>query len=148
METTLVIWYKQREAIISIVIISLISLAIGLAIGCTSSPSQHAESPVSTSSNPKPSATTEPIKPISLSGTDRVATEKFELRTGLATAKYTYEGSGNFSVTLMDSNGEYAGLLANEIDASTGSSAHQVRAAGPYLLDIMADGPWTVEITQ
>lgn len=140
-------WYKQREAIISIVIISLISFVIGLALGSTSSSSQ-VDQPVTASDSPESPAAEEPVKPIKLSGAGRLATEKFELKTGLATTKYTYEGEGNFSVTLMDSTGEYAGLLANEIGTSTGSSARQIQVAGSYLLDVNADGPWTVEITQ
>lgn len=141
------VWYKQREAIVSIVIISLISFVTGIAVG-NASPTSQAEQPATASDSPAPSVAAEPVKPINLSGTGRLATEKFELKAGLATAKYTYEGSGNFSVTLMDSNGEYAGLLANEIGTSTGSSAHQIQSAGSYLVDVHADGPWTVEITQ
>lgn len=84
--------------------------------------------------------------PINLSGTGQQATSKFHLTKGLKIFKMTHDGSGNFAIWLIDSNGNKVYLLVNEIGSFNGSKAEQIRLEGDYLLDIAANGNWTVTI--
>ncbi len=91
---------------------------------------------------------TEPA-PIELSGTGQKATQKFQLEQGLSEFSMTYRGGGNFIVWLMDGEtGLNIDLLANEIGSFNGSTAVGITADGDYILNVQADGPWTVSITQ
>jgi hypothetical protein len=49
---------------------------------------------------------------------------------------------------LLDSQGDMAALVANEIGSCEGSSAGNIESAGDYLLDITADGNWSIELSQ
>jgi hypothetical protein len=82
--------------------------------------------------------------PITVSGTGQKATEKFMLEKGLVVFKMTHSGGGHFSVTLLDSNGDYIALLANEVGAFDGSKAEKINKSGEYLFDVSADGAWTI----
>lgn len=96
------------------------------------------------------STSSEAPAPINLSGSGQMATDPFNLESGLSIFRMTHQGSRNFSVKLLDQNGRPAGLdslLANEIGPFEGSQAVQAKA-GQYVLDIQADGPWTVTIEQ
>lgn len=88
-------------------------------------------------------------EPINLSGVGQTATEPFELESGLVIVKMTHQGGANFIVKLLDQSGMPAGLgsVANEIGPFEGSQAVQTRA-GQHLLDIQADGPWTIVVEQ
>lgn len=54
---------------------------------------------------------------------------------------------GNFIVELYDDEGHSIALLANEIGEYEGSTAERIPADGLYVLDIVADGDWTVDVT-
>lgn len=54
-------------------------------------------------------------------------------------------GSGNFIVILLDREGNYVDLVANEIGTSSGSVLVSVPASSQYVLDIQSDGPWSVK---
>lgn len=86
--------------------------------------------------------------PISLSGNGKEATDFFDLEKGLVTFTLTHNGDSNFAIWLLDSDGNKKGLLVNEIGSFSGSHALGIRNAGQYLLDISADGRWTVTIEQ
>lgn len=88
------------------------------------------------------------IEPIQLSGTGQQATKKFSLESGLAILRMTHSGQSNFAITLLDSNGEIVELLVNEIGSFNGAKAVGIRTKGEYLLDISADGKWSVRIEQ
>lgn len=88
------------------------------------------------------------IEPIQLSGIGQQATEKFSLESGLAIFRMTHSGQSNFAITLLDSNGEIVELLVNEIGSFDGAKAVGIRTKGEYLLDISADGKWSVKIEQ
>ncbi len=96
--------------------------------------------------DPAPAPASAPA-PIELSGVGQTATDPFELESGLAIAKVTYQGNGYFGVRLLDQNGEMVDLLANAVGSLEGSKATQARA-GRHVLDIQADGPWTATIEQ
>jgi hypothetical protein len=85
---------------------------------------------------------------IALSGQGQEASEIFTLKKGLAIFNMKYSGTSNFIIWLLDSNGDKVGLLANEIGAFNGAQALEIPGPGDYILDVDADGPWTVDIAQ
>jgi hypothetical protein len=91
---------------------------------------------------------TEP-EPIELSGTGQKATQTFQLEQGLSKFSANYSGSDNFIVWLMDAKtGQNIDLIANEIGSFNGSKAVGITSAGDYILNVQANGPWTINITQ
>lgn len=86
--------------------------------------------------------------PSDLSGTGQQATQKFSLDSGLSIFHMTHSGQHNFAVWLLDSSGNRVELLANEIGGFNGVKAVGVTTSGEYLLDIAADGDWTVKVEQ
>src|SRR5215217_8953519 len=98
----------------------------------------------------KASSSVETSAPIDLSGEGQVATEPFDLESGLALFKMSYQGERNFIVKLLDEDGGSLGetIIANEIGSFEGSNATQIKAAGQHLLDVQASGPWTITVEQ
>ena len=93
--------------------------------------------------------TPEPViekEPVTLSGTGQQATETFHLDKGLTRFEMTHTGSGHFGVWLLDSEGNNVALLANEVGSFDGSKAERINKSGEYLLDVSANGSWTVSI--
>jgi hypothetical protein len=157
------------------ILVSTLLIVLILACGCTGSRtsttsdvtptqtvSQSAGAAVSTQTTaPTQTATTVPTtikttvstpvptpSPISLSGSGKEATEFFNLEKGLVKFTLTHNGDRNFAVWLMDSDGNREDLLVNEIGSFSGSHAIGIKKAEKYLLDITADGRWTVKIEQ
>ncbi|NQV13385.1 MAG: hypothetical protein HQ530_03720 [Parcubacteria group bacterium] len=85
---------------------------------------------------------------IKLSDSGQQASDKFTLEKGLSVIKMTHTGQSNFSVTLLDSDGNYIDLLANDIGNYSGSRAVQIPKSGEYVFDVSADGKWDMEIKQ
>ncbi len=106
-------------------------------------------SPDATPSNAPATAS---IDDITLSGTSDTVTERFELSSGVAIFRMTYDGPSNFIVTLYDSTGEYVELVANEIGPYSGSSLVGVSngiigaSEGEHYLEVKASGPWEIVI--
>jgi len=92
-------------------------------------------------------ATTTPV-PITLSGTGQQASEMFYLDEGLVVFEMTHDGDGYFGIWLLDDEGGRIDLLVNEGGDFNGSKAVGINKAGIYLLDISADGNWTITIEQ
>lgn len=86
--------------------------------------------------------------PIKLSGTSQQASQKFSLENGLSVFKMTHTGTSNFAVVLMDSDGQRVELLVNEIGKFDGAKAVGIAKKGEYILDVSADGKWTITIEQ
>ena len=114
------------------------------------SESRFSIEPAAVSQPEEPSAQ---FNPISLSGTGTTATQPFGLPRGLRRFTFTHSGSTNFIVSGMDELGNdalgsmgFGGLMVNEIGTYSGSMAIKVERAENYLLNIQADGPWTVKI--
>lgn len=99
----------------------------------------------------KESAKQEELAPINLSGFNQAATTTFDLQSGLTIFRLTHQGSGHFSGTLLDQNGQraygMASLLANVVGPFDGSKALQTKS-GQHLIEVLADGPWTITIEQ
>tara|TARA_B100000676_G_C18016317_1_gene809892 strand:+ start:60 stop:1565 length:1506 start_codon:yes stop_codon:yes gene_type:complete len=91
-----------------------------------------------------PALTAPYFKPIGLQGTGKTATGFFELQKGLWNVKLGHSGDSNFAVIILDSNGKYIDLLANEIGSFSGETSLSIEDTGEYLLDIDADGSWAV----
>ena len=65
--------------------------------------------------------------------------------TDLRTFSMDYTGESNFAVILLDSQGNYTALLANEIGSYNGTTSEQL-TTGKYFLDVDASGPWSIDI--
>jgi hypothetical protein len=102
-----------------------------------------AEESTPTSQPPSPTPAPEPVS-FEFSGRGNEVTKLYPLDVGLIRCDYTYAGEHNFIVEVLDSQGDYAALIANEIGSCEGSSADSIRGAGDYLLNITADGDWTI----
>ena len=83
--------------------------------------------------------------PATLSGSSAAASQPLRLVRGLVTIQMHGSGKGNFAVWLLD--GEHRiDLLANDIGAFDGSTAEHIPADGVYILDVEANGPWTISV--
>ncbi len=87
-----------------------------------------------------------PPSTTSFSGSTQTATNLFHLSSGLHVFKLNYTGEDNFSVWLIDHNGENVSLLANTIGSFNGSKAVGIDASGSYMLNVAASGSWSISI--
>ena len=94
----------------------------------------------------QPTPDTEMALPLTLSAKGQQASQFFKLNSGLTTFKMTHDGSSHFSIWLLDSSGNKTELLVNDVGSFDGSKAVGISDAGVYVLDISADGNWTVNI--
>ena len=105
--------------------------------------------PEASSATPMSTSTPEPTpEPITLSGTGQEATSKFSLEQGLSIFRMTHDGDSNFAVWLLNDEEDKVDLLVNEIGEFDGSKAVGIKNQGDYILDISADGRWTITIEQ
>jgi len=86
--------------------------------------------------------------PLSFTGHGPQVTGFFTLASGLTTFHMEHAGSANFIVLLLDDQGDWVELLVNEIGNFDGSKAIGIDAPGLHLLDIQADGDWTITVEQ
>jgi hypothetical protein len=101
---------------------------------------------------PHPSGASETT---SFSGDNDTATPFFYLSSGLKQVTITNPLKGNLGIDLLDADGnvvapalESQGGQADQQDSqSTTSFTLGVRQSGIYLLDVQADGLWTIDIT-
>lgn len=103
---------------------------------------------------PPPTATPQPtptpvptVAPQDLRGTGQRVV-KVQLAPGLAVFAMKHTGKSNFAITLLESSGDPIDLLVNEIGSFTGSTAVAIPEAATYVLNVDADGPWQIHITQ
>lgn len=94
----------------------------------------------------QPRPTTADGKPRTFTGVSQQVSPFFNLDKGLVTFRLKHAGKSNFSVFLMDKNGNKVDLLVNEIGDFDGSKVIGINRAGIYLLDIYADGEWTISM--
>ncbi|HLG72668.1 MAG TPA: hypothetical protein VK009_19795 [Chloroflexota bacterium] len=69
-----------------------------------------------------------------------------QLNGGLVTFAMTHDGKSNFAVTFNDASDNEMDLLANVIGPFNGSQAEGVPAPGVYLLNVEADGNWSISV--
>lgn len=96
----------------------------------------------------EPSPTTGETPPVSLTGTGDTAAQVLDLQAGSARFNMTHDGDSNFIVWLYDEAGTAEALLANEIGQYDASTVENIPSDGFYFLDIVADGAWTIEVSQ
>jgi hypothetical protein len=87
-------------------------------------------------------------KQINLAGKGRQASEKFFLQPGLGVFEIHHDGDSNLVVRLLDRDGKAVDTLFNQIGTFNGQRGFAIRQEGQYLLDVAADGNWTVAIRQ
>jgi hypothetical protein len=87
-------------------------------------------------------------KTIQLNGHGRQASEKFVLEPGLSVFTIHHDGDSNVVVRLLDREGKSVDTLFNQIGAFDGERGFAIAEGGQYLLDVAADGQWTIGIRQ
>lgn len=151
---------KNLLLIIAAVLIIVAVCACGglLAIAALTSiqsptPNTHPSTPPPTAT-PIPTTTPIPSTPIpapthtpqQFTGSGQQTSPQFQLSSGLVTFHFTHDGQGHFAIWLLDNQGNRIDLLVNTIGPFDGSKALGIQKPGLYLLNIQADGNWTVEI--
>jgi len=121
----------------------------------TTPPPSPATTPTEEPPAPTPPAPIPEPEPVGFSGTGDDVSAKFMLEEGITIISMTHSGESNFAVELLNDAGETAELLVNEIGAFEGSKAIGVRQdsfmgakPGTHLLNITADGSWTIKVEQ
>lgn len=90
-----------------------------------------------------------PGPPRRLSGKGQAASEFIGLKAGPATFRVSHQGSGIFAPTLLrGTDGGVVTVLANELGRFTGSKTVEIPADGVYLVDVIATGGWTIDVSQ
>jgi len=112
------------------------------------SPTPEAPTPTPISTTPEitPTIPTSSVTP--LPKTTPEATSKFSLETGLSVFRMNHDGDRNFIVWLLNDEGDQIDILVNKIGEFDGSKAVGITKQGDYILDINADGSWTINIEQ
>src|SRR5262245_57274005 len=95
-----------------------------------------------------PASSEEIAAPVKLSGKGEQATAKFRLKAGLSTWQISHDGRSNFQVTLVGTDGKTSDMNINEIGRYQGTQAFPVKKDGEYLLNVHADGKWSITIEQ
>ena len=132
------------------IIIALILIA---SLSCTSTPTPTrvlTPAPTNTlvpTAAIAPTATLVPTE-YSFSGPTDQATTLFHLNPGLTRFDLTHTGKSTFIVYLLDEHGNQIALVNNTIGAGDSSKAIKIEAEGQYLLNINADGAWTIKVSQ
>ncbi len=95
-------------------------------------------------------ATASPPTPINrdFGGYGQQVTQPFSLSPGLARFRLEHNGKRVFSVWLLDAAGNRITLLASHVGPFAGSKAVGIKRAGAYLVNVSADGSWTVHVQQ
>lgn len=82
------------------------------------------------------------------SGSGAEATNLFDLTQGLYIFRLHHVGKSNFIVHLMAESGPAMSSLVNVIGVFDGSKAVRIERSGRYLLNIDADGNWSISVAK
>jgi hypothetical protein len=118
----------------------LLLLLIGLLAGCQTTTGSNPSSTTAAAGRHQPA-------PIRLSGQKATRTEPFLLAGGLTVFTGQYRGRGSFRVEVLTNQGEPQRVLFLSTGRYRGSTGLGL-GGGIYRLEVAADGPWRVEITQ
>ena len=92
------------------------------------------------------------VAPLSgtLEGLGRAATAPFTLQAGMTTFRWIHIGAAPFAfaLRLLDTTGSPSVLVTVGSTDERGEFSAPLGVPGAYLLDILADGAWTVTIDQ
>ena len=83
--------------------------------------------------------------PTVFEGDQDAATEAFATDGGLISFTYEHSGESNFIAWLWTAEGTREALIANEIGETSGSTG-QGLDAGLYVLEVAADGDWSITV--
>jgi hypothetical protein len=86
--------------------------------------------------------------PQTFQGHGKSVSPKFSLQQGLSVFRVTHNGKANFAIWLMDDQGSRIDLLVNTIGSYDARKAEGITKAGTYIMDVEADGNWTVTVEQ
>ena len=141
----------ERKNMVSLMVIVAFVAAVIFA-GCAEETSVSTPSPeVATAmivSEPLATPLEEEPQQITFSGSGNRDTPLFWLYTGWVTFRMTHDGD-HFVVDLLDDKGNIVSNLVFVLDGpSCRSSNVSLTKDGYYLLDISADGNWTITIEQ
>ena len=90
-----------------------------------------------------------PAPPKTLEGSGSAASDFFSLKAGPARFRLSYDGEGLFAPTLIKaSDGTVITLLANELANFNGEKTVEIVDGNIYLVDVTANGRWTIEVSQ
>ncbi len=81
---------------------------------------------------------------ITLVGNGDVVTDEVFLEAGLNKFVLNHLGKSNFIIHLLDEEGNVIEYLSNETGVYTGQKAIKIKNNGKYLLEITADGNWSI----
>lgn len=85
-------------------------------------------------------------KPVTFEGRGDNVTKSFKV-SQFTTFIAEHSGSRNFIVRLLDEDGNLVELVVNEIGRYKGKTFYQL-PQGEYLLDVKADGKWSIAVDQ
>lgn len=81
-----------------------------------------------------------------LEGIGQQSTEYFTLEKGMVNFKLTHQGKSNFAAELYNKDGDYIDLLVNHIGDFSGSKVVPIKEKKEYIINVTADGLWTITI--
>ena len=84
----------------------------------------------------------------SWSGKYTQATPLFSLRAGKVALHAASNGASPTRVTLLDQSGQWVGGLENAPGAADQSVTIDVPADGVYIIQVLADADWSVDVQQ
>ncbi len=90
--------------------------------------------------------TTRASEIIEFSGTGDKVLEKTALSGGTAIFTMTHDGSSYFIVTLNDKNAQEISTIIDTFGSYSGEKLASIPSADDYILEIEADGNWTIKI--
>ncbi len=99
------------------------------------------------STEPEPEPTPIPPEMVTIEGEGSQVTDKFDLKQGLATIHFDHEREGRFRLTILDSEEQPLGQVADYYGEISGSQAVGL-AEGTYALKVETRGPWTVGVEE
>jgi len=120
--------------------------------GQAASPEQSTPEPTS-EPTPEPTETATPTPvpepdPVEFSGQGQSVTDGFHVEGGFTVFEMEHSGRSNFQVELVHGRtGDTVEYLANEIGSWQARYPMYVESGG-YVLDVNADGPWSITVRQ
>jgi len=138
-----------KRIILSLVLI-LVLAVVGIS-GCTNTNNgNNSQGNSSNTTQGNSSYSSAPIinsSPLTLSGNGRGSTPVFHVNGGMINFEMTHNGKQNFVIHLMNTNGTIQDYVTSKVGKYNGSQALNV-PKGDYILDVYADGSWTVKVSQ
>lgn len=82
---------------------------------------------------------------VTFSGSGQAVTDEFNLAGACTAFIFEHDGEPNFAPELLDEDGDRAFLIANGIGGFDGAAAAPIDS-GTYVVDVEADGDWSLEL--